>query len=268
MSASNPISASVAAMPRGGPHASWLDRMLQTSALEYIDRLDVPDQTKHHVIDALDRMGAKTGTHQRTAQMALECVAGVDEPRILELGAGHGQVSDHILGLHPTARLTITDLDPTSVARVAAGPIGQNPRATTKVVDATAIDEPDHSFDLVVFANSFHHLPPRVAVSAIAEATRVGRTFLITDLKRSHPVPLVARTLLGCLVVIPLVVRPLAAVPATIHDAIISNLRCYSPSAFTALGRAADPEMRTDFLPPINRWISSICVTYRRSTAD
>ena len=269
MSRSANDSASARAMPRGGPAASWLDRKLQTDALEYTDRDDVAAQTKkRYVIDALDQMGVKTDAHQRTAQLALDCVASVDGPRILELGAGHGRVSEHILATHPAAHVTITDLDPTSVAKVAAGPVGQNPRATTKVVDATAIDEPDDTFDLVVFANSFHHLPPRVAVAAIAEATRVASTFLVVDLKRIPPVPLLARTAAACLIVVPAVVRPMAAMPAVMHDSFISNLRSYSPSALTALGRAVDPTMQIDFLPAINRWISSLCVTYRRPTTD
>ena len=38
-----PTAASIARMPRGGPNASWLDRELQTTALEYTDRYDIAD---------------------------------------------------------------------------------------------------------------------------------------------------------------------------------------------------------------------------------
>jgi 2-polyprenyl-3-methyl-5-hydroxy-6-metoxy-1,4-benzoquinol methylase len=263
MSPTAPNLSAVEVMPRGGPDASWLSRRLETDVLEYTDRYDVPDKTKQYVIAALDQLGTRTGTHQSTAQLALECVAGIDGPRILELGAGHGRLSEHILNLDPNARVTVSDLDPTSVANVAAGPLGQNPRARTKVIDATAIDETDKTYDLVVFANAFHHLPPPVAVAAIAEATRVGTTFLIVDLKRL-PAPAILAFPVFALLSMPLMVRPLAAAPAMIHDGFISTLRSYSPSAFTALGKAANPAMQIEFLPTKTRRLPSVAVAFRR----
>jgi ubiquinone/menaquinone biosynthesis C-methylase UbiE len=238
----------VARMPRGGPNASWLDRRLQTDALEYTDRYDVPDEVKQSVISALDRVGTRTGQHEKNARTALSAVVDIPNPRILELGAGHGKLSATILEMHPTATVTISDLDPTSVANISASELGQHSRVRTQVVDATAIDAADDSYDLVVFAQAFHHLPPATAVRAIAEATRVGGRFVVIDLKRQSP--------LG-LVVTPLMVAPLAAAAAkmrpsfryAMHDGIISALRAYSGSAFVALGKASDPEMRIQFLP-------------------
>lgn len=243
----------VATMPRGGPNASWLDRRLQTDIPEYTDRYDVSDEVKQAVIDALERMGTRSGQHQRQAQVAVDVVADVPRPRILELGAGHGKLSASILALHPTASVTVSDLDPTSVANIAAGELGRHPRARTQVVDATAIDAEDDSYDLVVFSTAFHHLPPVTAHRAIAEATRVGRRFLVIDLKRPPS--------LG-LALLPLVAAPVAAIAATvrpklrpvIHDGFISALRAYSESAFVALGRAVDPQMHIEFLPSTQRF--------------
>lgn len=164
----------IATMPRGGPDASWLDRRFQTDALEYLDRDDVPDEVKQKIIGVLDRVGTLTNLHEKYARIALKLVSDIPNPRILELGAGHGKLSAKILELHPTATVTISDLDPTSVANIAAGELGTHPRARTQVIDATAIDGHDHSYDLAVFALAFHHLPPTVACKAIAEATRVG----------------------------------------------------------------------------------------------
>ncbi|MGZ8802155.1 MAG: SAM-dependent methyltransferase, partial [Mycobacterium sp.] len=48
----------IVSMPRGGPDASWLDRRLQTSRLEYLDRDDV-DDLKRKVIRSLDRGGRR-----------------------------------------------------------------------------------------------------------------------------------------------------------------------------------------------------------------
>src|SRR5437899_11744461 len=130
----------IAQMPRGGPDESWLDRRLQTNTLEYTDRYDVADEVKQTVISALDRMGSRRGRHEQFARTALQVVADVDNPRILELGAGHGRLSAQILALHSTATVTASDLDPTSVANIAEGALGAHPRVQTQVVDATAID--------------------------------------------------------------------------------------------------------------------------------
>lgn len=238
----------IASMPRGGPDASRLDRWLQTEELEYTDRYDIPDEVKQTVVSALDRMGTRSGQHEKNARTALDMVADIPNPRILELGAGHGKLSAEILELHPTATVTVSDLDPTSVANIAASELGADPRVRTQVVDATAIDAADDSYDLVVFAQAFHHLPPATAVRAIAEATRVGRRFLVIDLPR----PRSAQLLLT-----PLMLSPFAAVLAMVrpsskrvmHDAYISMLRAYSRSAFIALGKAADPHMGVEFLP-------------------
>ncbi len=202
MAETTTIDGRIAAMPRGGPDASWLDRRLQTETPEYTDRYDVPDDVKQTVITALDRMGARGSWHERNARLALDAVADIPRPRILELGAGHGRLSAKILELHPTATVTVSDLDPTSVANMSAGDLGAHPRARTQVVDATAIDADADTYDLVVFAMAFHHLPPALAVRTIAEATRIGKRFLVIDLKRPHP--------LGAILL------PLMAVPASL----------------------------------------------------
>ncbi|ORA80922.1 class I SAM-dependent methyltransferase [Mycobacterium malmoense] len=241
----------IATMPRGGPDASWLDRRFETDALEYLDRDDVPDEVKQKVIGMLDRLGTLTNQHEKYARTALKVVADIPNPRILELGAGHGKLSAQILKLHPTATVTVSDLDPTSVANIAAGELGNHPRARTQMIDATAIDAADHSYDLVVFAMAFHHLPPAVACRAIAEATRVGKRFLIIDLKRQSPLAMMLFPVLA--LPMNLFLLPWSWLGPGLHDGVISTLRAYSPSALTALGRAADPEMRIEFLPPPTR---------------
>jgi ubiquinone/menaquinone biosynthesis C-methylase UbiE len=246
-------------MPRGGPNASWLDRRMQTDVLEYTDRYDIADEVKQKVISALDWMGTRTGQHEKNARVARALVADVPNPRILELGAGHGKLSAKILELHPTATVTISDLDPTSVGNIAASALGKHRRVTTKVADATAIDAEDNSYDLVVLAQAFHHLPPATAYRAIAEATRVGKRFLVVDLKRRSPLGLILS---------PLAMAPLALLPRlqpVMHDGYISGLRAYSPSAFVALGKAVDPQMRIEFLPSQSRFgLSSNIVVFCR----
>ena len=232
-------------MPRGGPRASCLDRLLETDRLEYLDRDDVEPRVKRDVVRALQLTGEWFGQHERFAHLVLDEVADVPDPRILELGAGHGGLSAKLLEMHPTAHVTVTDVEPDSVARIAAGPLGTDERATVRIADATAIDAEDGSFAIAVFALSFHHLPPALASRVIAEGTRVADELMIIDLPRP-PAPLHLLRLATML--------PLAPFIPFVHDGVISSLRAYSPSALRALaahaGRDIDLELRGGLLSP------------------
>lgn len=224
-------------MPRGGFRASCLDRLLETDRQEYLDRDDVDVSVKRQVISALDWTGRFFKNHQRFAAIALDLLAEVPDPRILELGAGHGGVSRQLLADHPTARVTVTDVDAESVARIAESDLGSHPRAEVRQMDATAIDAADDSYDLVLFALSFHHLRPAQAARVFAEGTRVAKTLLIIDLPRP-PAPLHLLQLATML--------PAALVLPFAHDGVISSLRTYSPSALRSLARHADPSIEVD----------------------
>ena len=235
-------------MPRGGPGAGWLDRALQTDRLEYLDRDDVPEEVKQTVVSALQRMGERSGTHEKQARFIVDLLGDRPASTILELGAGHGALSGHILALHSSAQVTVTDINPTSVNNIASGPLGSNPRVRTQVVDATQIDAADDSYDIVVFSTAFHHLPPAAASSAIAEATRVGNRFVVIDGMRPPAGVLLALLAVG----IPLGGIGTALIPKyrpVFHDAVISALRMYSRAAFAALGRAAERPLNVEFLP-------------------
>ena len=64
-------------------------------------------------------------------------------PRILELGAGHGGLSAKLLEMHPTAHVTVTDLEADSVGGDRGGAAGLRHRATVRTMDATEIDAAD-----------------------------------------------------------------------------------------------------------------------------
>lgn len=228
----------IVGMPRAGPDASWLSRRLQTNRLEYLDRDDV-DELKHKVVTALDRGGRRPrfGTYEKHAQLALAEVPDVPAPRILEIGSGLGGLSRKLLELHPTAEVTVTDVDPGFVADIAAGDLGSHPRATVRVMDATAIDTQDGHYDLAVFALSLHHLAPPLAAQVFSEGTRVARKLLIIDVRRPS-IPLHLAMLAAVL--------PFTRVPV-VHDAVISGLRAYSPSALRALAHHADPAITVEF---------------------
>jgi SAM-dependent methyltransferase len=229
----------IANMPRGGPEASWLDRRLQTNRLEYLDRDDV-DDLKRKVIGSLDRAGRRRwiGVHEKCARMALREVADVSAPKILELGAGLGGLSRKLLEKHPSAEVTVTDIDPAFVAAVAGGDLGRHPRATVREMDATEIDAADGHYDLAMFALSLHHLPPELAARVFAAGTRAAKKLLIVDLPRP-PAPLHMVLLAAVL--------PLASLSPLQHDGLISSLRAYSPSALRALAHHADPAITVEF---------------------
>lgn len=227
----------IASMPRGGPDASWLDRRLQTNRLEYLDRDDV-DDLKRRVVCSLDRFGRLFGQHKKFARMALGEVANIPSPKILELGCGHGGLSRRLLENHPSVQVTVTDIEPTFVAAVAASDLGSHPRATVREMDATAIDAPDGYYDLVVFALSLHHLPPALAARVFAEGTRAGNKLLIIDVRRPPA--------LLHLVTLPLML-PFIGLSPYAHDGFISSLRAYSPSALRALAYYGDPAITVEF---------------------
>jgi ubiquinone/menaquinone biosynthesis C-methylase UbiE len=227
----------IATMPRGGFDASWLDRRLQTDRPEYLDRDDVDDRIKRQVIWSLDWMGRILHDHDHLAARALPLVADIGDPKVLELGAGHGALSRAVLKMHSTAQVTVTDIDPVSVSNIAAGDLGSHPRATVRRIDATDIDAPDRSYDLALFALSFHHLRPVQAARVLEEGTRVADKLVVCDLYRP-PAPVHVLRLASML---PFVFLPFA------HDGLISSLRAYSPSAFQALATHADPAIKLEF---------------------
>jgi SAM-dependent methyltransferase len=229
--------ADIARMPRGGPRASCVDRLLETDRLEYLDRDDVDDDVKRSVIRGLEWTGEFFGNTDRFARIVLEEVADVPDPRILELGSGHGGLSRKLLEWHPTAELTVTDVEPASVAAIRAGELGAHPRAVIREMDATAIDVADGHFDVAVFALSFHHLPPALACRAFAEGTRAADKLVIIDLPRP-PSPVHILRLA--------VMLPFAPVIPLLHDGLISSLRTYSPSALRALAAHADSAIEVE----------------------
>jgi SAM-dependent methyltransferase len=235
-------------MPRGGPHASCLDRLLQTDRQEYLDRgsaLPADDARKRSVVRALEWAGEFFGSTERFARIVLDEVADVPDPKILELGSGHGGLSRQLLEWHPTAEVTVTDIEPQSIKAIEGGDLGEHPRASVRVMDAAAIDAPDRHFDLAVFALSFHHLPPSLASQVFAEGTRVAAKLVIIDLPRPPSLLHIVRLA---------TMLPLAPVVPVVHDGVISSLRCYSPSALRALAGHADPaievELRGGLLSP------------------
>ncbi|WP_436778437.1 class I SAM-dependent methyltransferase [Streptomyces sp. URMC 126] len=226
-------------MPRGGPGAAWWDRLYETDRPEYLDRADAGDR-RRRVLRGLARVERLTLAHRTFGGPVLDGLRDVPRPRLLELGAGDGGLARWVLDRHPAVRATVSDIAPDVVEALRAGPLGRHARATVERLDATAIDAPDGSYDMAVFTQALHHLPPRGAAAVLREGTRVARRLLIIDVWR-HPV---------CLAVVPLSL--LCGGPATAHDGVISLRKAYSPAALRhlAAGCGAPVALRTRFLPP------------------
>ena len=233
-------------MPRGGPDASCLDRILQTDRLEYLDRDDVdPDD------QARRRAGARAhrqwfGNHEKFAHIALEEVADVPDPKILELGSGHGGLSAKLLEMHPTRPAHRHRRRTRFGGGDRGGRTGRrSPRRRCARWTLPTSTPRTAQFDLAVFALSFHHLPPAAASRVFAEGTRAADKLLIIDLPRP-PTPLHLLRLATML--------PFAPFVPFVHDGVISSLRAYSPSALRALASHADPaitlELRSGLASP------------------
>lgn len=237
--AASRVTRDIVSMPRGGPDASWLDRRLHTNRLQYLDRDDV-DDLKQRVIHALDRRQRRRfyGAYGIFARMALGEVADIPSPEILELGSGLGGLSRKLLEYHPTAQVTVTDIEPTFVADIAASDLGRHPRATVREMDATAIDVPNGHYDLAVFAMSLSRPPPELAARVFVEGTRAANKLLIVDARRP-PAPAHLAALA--------VVLPFTRWVPLAHDGFVTSLRAYSPSALRTLAYHADPAITVEF---------------------
>ncbi|WP_437089502.1 class I SAM-dependent methyltransferase [Streptomyces sp. enrichment culture] len=226
-------------MPRGGPDAARWDRRFETSRAEYIDRPDTPEKGRQ-VLRALDRFQRLTGGYRTFCRLTLAQARGVPDPRLLELGAGLGRLARYLTDRHPTARVTVSDVDPDVVERIRRGPVGAHPRVTPAVLDATRIDAPDGAFDVAVLTMTLHHLPAPGVVALLEEGTRVARRLLIIDGWR-HPAGLAVAPLLWLTGGLP-----------HLHDGLISLRRLYGAQALHALAGACTPAVavRTRFVPP------------------
>lgn len=162
----------------------------------------------------------------------------VTEPRLLELGALHGELSRRLLRTSPTARVTVSDIGEDFVAAMQDSDLARHPRADIRRIDATRIDADDDTWDVAIFAFALHHLPPTLVVDLLRETTRVAHVLLVVDPVRS---PLLYAAL-------PPFVIP--SQPPALHDGMISARRAYSRSALQAIGDAAGVNVRTKFMFP------------------
>lgn len=92
----------------------------------------------------------------------------VEQPAILEVGAGNGYFSFHLM---QRGQLTATD--------VSDHQLQFNPAPTKELCSVYRLPYPDNSFDLVIGSNLLHHLDhPEVAVK---EMVRVSKNYVVVS---------------------------------------------------------------------------------------
>ncbi|MHA3704832.1 class I SAM-dependent methyltransferase [Jatrophihabitans sp. YIM 134969] len=113
---------------------------------------------------------------RRLRGLVAERVAATGSARVLEIGAGHGSFTDHLLAFG--AEVTATEMSAASAEHLQAR-YAANPRA--RVVhdpDGDAASALGERFDLVVAASVLHHIPDYLAaVRTWADVTAPGGTF-------------------------------------------------------------------------------------------
>ncbi|RWA22258.1 hypothetical protein MBRU_13275 [Mycolicibacterium brumae DSM 44177] len=250
-------SADISRMPRGGPDASFLDRLLQTGLSEYSDRDDADPNLRKAAIEGQEQVDKIMQHHQPMVKLILEAVADKPDPAILELGAGTGLMSRMLLEQHPSMRLTVSDVDPARVSELIESLLGKHSRVTISHLDATRIDAPDGAFDLAVFAYGLHHLSAVQAAQMLVEGTRVASELLVVDVSRPpSPVHLVRLATLA----------PFAPVVPFVHDAMISSLRAYSASAIRAIAADAGDRCGEPIAVSVAKVGPDLLVRARRAT--
>ncbi len=115
------------------------------------------------------------GLYRRMADDLTAALAGIAEPRVLEIGPGPGGLAVELAGRAAGLRLIGLDVDPEMVGRaiLRARREGLDDRLDFIVGDVAALPFADASFDLVTSSFSVHHWPD--AASGFAEIRRVLR---------------------------------------------------------------------------------------------
>lgn len=123
--------------------------------------------------------GAATG-REACDRLLDRLLGGLPRPpaRVLDVACGEGGTTARVRALHPRADVTAINISPGQLARAAA----RCPGVRFVRMDATRLDFPDASFDVVLCVEAAYHFDTRERF--LREAFRVlrpGGTLLVTD---------------------------------------------------------------------------------------
>jgi hypothetical protein len=108
---------------------------------------------------------------------ALGVLRGIQPGSLLDIGSGRGAFLWPLLDAFPQLPVTAIDADTQRVAHLRAVQVGGVERLQVHDLDATALPFADGHFDGVTLLEVLEHIPD--AETALAEAVRVGRRFLL-----------------------------------------------------------------------------------------
>lgn len=153
---------------------------------------------------------------------------------VLELGAGTGKLTDHLVALGHD--VLATDPDPQMLAVLAA----RHPRLRTALVAAEEIPAPDRSFDVVVAAQAYHWFDLERALPEIARVLKPGGRVTLVWNERDERIPWVRK--LGR------ILDPQAQVRNPTRSLVGSRLFGYVEAETLAFWQAVDRETIQDLV--------------------
>jgi len=143
--------------------------------------------TKLNAVEkALMNNPARAALQRHYEARVLQRLGGrLDGGRALEIGCGRGVGAEVILERFGADRVVAFDLDPDMVERARRRLARYGQRVTLSVGDATAMAEPDASFDAVFDFGIVHHVPDwRAAIGEVRRVLRPGGRFYFEEVTR------------------------------------------------------------------------------------
>jgi ubiquinone/menaquinone biosynthesis C-methylase UbiE len=126
--------------------------------------------------------------HHREARWFQQALpqGGLKGLDVLEIGCGRGVGVEVLLDRLGAAHVRASDFDPEQVERAQRRLHGRSPQSyTLSTEDATSIEAPNASADVVVSFGTVHHVPAwRDAVAEVARVLRPGGSFLFEEVPR------------------------------------------------------------------------------------
>jgi len=171
---------------------SWWEHVLagptagRSTERELLDaaELDPHDlRTNLREMAMLNRLPGGVGASVRAIRWA---AAGVQQPRILDVGTGSGDLPRRLARALPAAQVTAVDSHP-DVLAIAQRNLRRTANVRLLQADARSLPFEDDAFDVVHGSLLVHHLEPNEVVAALAEMRRVAaRGVVINDLRRGR----------------------------------------------------------------------------------